>query len=89
MTGFGIAVLIQLGQLMLGFYGFWLVWQVLLPVPPGPADPAERIAPFAEYFTTPLTAPLTRFLRLPPRLATVLLLLADAAALTALARGGR
>ncbi len=88
MTGFGIAVLIQLGQIVLGFYGFWLVWWVLLPVLPGPADPDDRIAPFAGYFTTPLTAPLTKFLRLPPWLATVLVLLVDAAGLTALARAG-
>lgn len=88
MTGFGIAVLVQLGQMVLGFYGFWLVWWVLLPVLPGPADPDDRIAPFARYFTRPLIAPLTRFLGLPPWLATVLVLLADAVGLTALARVG-
>jgi len=85
--GFVIAVLVRLGQLVLSFYGFWLVWRVLLPVLPGPCDPDERIAPFAGYFTDPLTAPLVR-LRLRPWVAALLLLIADAAALVALARAG-
>ncbi len=87
MIGFGIAVLVRLGQLVLSFYGFWLVWRVLLPVLPGPRDPDERIAPFAGYFTDPLTAPLVR-LRVPAWVAALLLLIADAAALVALARAG-
>ncbi|MEP6527087.1 MAG: hypothetical protein ABJA86_07965 [Nocardioidaceae bacterium] len=32
--------------------------RVLLPVLPGPREPDDRIAPFAGYFTDPLTAPL-------------------------------
>jgi hypothetical protein len=86
--GFGIAVLVHLGQIVLGFYGFWLVWRVLLPVLPGPPRTDERIAPFAGYFTDPLTAPLVGLLRLPPWLATLIVLLADAAALAALGRAG-
>jgi len=85
---FGIAMLVHIGQIVLGFYGFWLVWRVLLPVLPGPADPAKRIAPFAGYFTDLLAAPLIRLLRLPPWLAVLVLLVADAAALAALARTG-
>jgi len=85
--GFGIALLVRLGQLALSFYGFWLVWRVLLPVLPGPREPDERIAPFAGYFTDPLTAPLIR-LRVPPWVAALLVLIADAAALVALARAG-
>ncbi len=73
---------------MLSFYGFWLVWRVLLPVLPGPREPIERIVPFAGYFTDPLAAPLIRLLRLPSWLAALLLLLADAAALAALAHAG-
>lgn len=87
MIEFGIALLVRLGQLVLSFYGFWLVWRVLLPVLPGPRDPVERIAPFAGYFTDPLTAPLVR-LRLPTWVAALLLLLADAAAFVALSRAG-
>ncbi len=87
MTGFGIALLVRLGQLLLNFYGFWLVWRVLLPVLPGPREPDERIAPFAGYFTDPLVAPLVR-LRVPAGAAALLLLLADAAALVALSRAG-
>ncbi len=87
MIGFGIALLVRLGQLALSFYGFWLVWRVLLPVLPGPREPDERIAPFAGYFTDPLTAPLIR-LRVPPWVAALLVLIADAAALVALARAG-
>lgn len=84
--GFGIALLVWLGQLVLSFYGFWLVWRVLPPVLPGPREPDERIAPFAGYFTDPHTAPLLRLrLRLPPWVAALLLLTADAAALVALA----
>ena len=87
MIGFGIALLVRLGQLVLSFYGFWLVWRVLLPVLPGPREPDERIAPFAGYFTDPLTAPLVR-LRVPAWVAALLLLIGDAAALVALARAG-
>ncbi len=87
MIGFGIALLVRLGQLVLSFYGFWLVWRVLLPVLPGPRDPDERIAPFAGYFTDPLVAPLVR-LRAPAWVAALLLLVADAAALVALSRAG-
>jgi hypothetical protein len=85
MVGFGIAVLVQLGQIVLSFYGFWLVWRVLLPVLPGPREPDKRIARYAGYFTDPLTAPLIRFLRLPPWLAALVLLVTDATALAALA----
>lgn len=88
MAGFGVAVLVRLGQIVLSFYGFWLVWRVLLPVLPGPADPDERIARFAGYFIDPLAAPLVRMLRLPVWLAALVLLVVDAAALAALARAG-
>ncbi len=87
MIGFGIALLVQLGELVLSFFGFWLVWRVLLPVLPGPSDPEERIAPFAGYFTDPLVAPLLR-LRLTAWVAALLLLLADAVVLVALSRFG-
>jgi len=85
--GFGLALLVRFGQLALSFYEFWLVWRVLLPVLPGPRDPDQRIAPFAGYFTDPLTAPLIR-LGLQPWVAALLLLIADAAVLVALARAG-
>ncbi len=84
MAQFAIDLAIELAQLLLSFYGFWLVWQVLLPVLPGPPRTADRIAPFAGYFIDPLRAPLTTHLRLPPWIASLILLLADAAALVAL-----
>lgn len=85
-AGFVFAVLARLVQLVLGFYGFWLVWRVLLPVlPPGPE---KDISPFAGSLTDPFVAPLVRLLRLPPWLAAMLLLVADAAALVGLGRVG-
>lgn len=75
---------IQLIQLLLSFYGYWLVWQVLLPVLPGPPHTNDRIAPFAGYFIDPLRAPLTTHLRLPPWIASLILLITDAAAHVAL-----
>ena len=85
MARFAIDLAIQVAQLLLSFYGFWLAWQVLLPVLPGPRRASDRIAPFAGYFTDPFRAPLTSGLRLPPWIASLVLLLADAAALVALA----
>jgi hypothetical protein len=85
-AGFGLAVLARLVQLVLGFYGFWLVWRVLLPVLPSARNPDQDISPFAVPLTDPLVAPLVRLLRLPPRLAVLLLLVADAAALVGLGR---
>jgi len=85
-AGFGLAVLARLVQLVLGFYGFWLVWRVLLPVLPSARNPYQRISPFAVPLTDPLVAPLVRLLRLPPWLAVLLLLVADAAALAGLGR---
>lgn len=64
---------------------------MLLPILSGPHPASERIAPFAGYFTRPFIAVLTSSLRVPPWLASLLLLLADAAALaalTALSRAG-
>ena len=40
-AGFGLAVLVNLVQLVLGFYGFWLVWRVLLPVLPSVRNPTS------------------------------------------------
>ncbi len=62
MLGFGIAVLVHLGHIVLGFYGFWLVWRCCCRWLPGPPQPGERIASFAGYFTDPLTAPLVGLL---------------------------
>jgi hypothetical protein len=84
MDHFAVDLAIQLAQLLLSFYGFWLVWQVLLPVLPGPRQATDRIAPFAGYFIDPLRAPLTTRLRLPPWIASLILLITDAAALVAL-----
>lgn len=84
MAHFAVDLTIQIAQLLLSFYGFWLVWQVLLPVLPGPPQTNDRIAPFAGYFIDPLRAPLTTSLRLPPWIASLIPLLADAAALVAL-----
>ncbi|SDX59849.1 YGGT family protein [Modestobacter sp. DSM 44400] len=87
MAGFGAEVLIEVGQLVLGFYGFWLVWRVLLPVLPG-AGEDRRLSPFAMPLTDPFVGPLTRLLRLPPWVAALLLLVVDAAASVALGRIG-
>lgn len=87
MTDFGVAVLVHLGQLVLGFYGFWLVWRVLLPVLPS-AGADRRLSPFAMPLTDPFVVPLGRLLRLPPWAAALLLLIADAAASAALSRIG-
>ncbi len=84
MAHFVIDTAIQLIQFLLSFYGFWLVWQVLLPVLPGPPQTVDRIAPFAGYFIDPLRAPLTTHLRIPPWMASLILLITDAAALVAL-----
>ena len=85
MARFAIDLAIQDAQLLLSFYGFRLARQMLSPVLPGPRHASDRIAPFAGYFTDPLRAPLTSRLRLPPWIASLVLLLADAAALVALA----
>jgi hypothetical protein len=87
-AGFGLAVLVNLVQLVLGFYGFWLVCRVLLPVLPGAGNPDQDISPFAGPLTDPLVVPLVRLLRLPRWPAVLLLLVADAAALAALGRVG-
>lgn len=87
-VGFAVAVLVSLGQLVLGFYGFWLVWRVLLPVLPTARHPDQHISPFAAPLTDPLAVPLGRLLRLPPWVAVLLLLVADAAALAVLGRIG-
>lgn len=68
-----------MAQLVVGFYGFWLVWRMLLPILPGPRDPEDRIAPFAWYFTDPFVIPLTRWLRVHPRIVSTLLLFLVAA----------
>ncbi len=97
MARFAIDPAIQVAQLLLSYYGFWLAWQVLLPVLPGPRRASDRIAPvlpgprrasdriapFAGYFTDPFRAPLTSGLRLPPWIASLVLLPADADALVA------
>jgi hypothetical protein len=75
-------------QLVVSFYGFWLVWRVLLPILPGPRDPEDRIAPYDRYFTDPFVLPLSRWLRIPPRLVSVLLLLLVAATQVGLGRLG-
>ncbi len=87
-AGFGLAVLANLMQLVLGFYGFWLVWRVLLPVLPSAGNPDQDISPFARPLTDPLVVPLARLLRLPRWPTALLLLLADAGALAALGRVG-
>jgi len=87
-ASFGLAVLVNLVQLLLGFYGFWLVWRVLLPVLPSARHRDPDISPFAVPLTDPLAAPLVCLLRLPPQLAVLLLLIADAAALAALGQVG-
>jgi hypothetical protein len=84
-AGFGLALLVNLVQLVLGFYGFWLVWRVLLPVLPS-AGPDQVISPFAAPLTDPLVVPLARLLHLPRWPAALLLLLVDAGALAALGR---
>lgn len=88
MPGFGVAVLVNLVQLVLGFYGFWLVWRVLLPVLPSGHNPDLDISPFAVALTDPLVIPVVRLLRVPPWLATVMLLVTDAAGLAVLGRIG-
>ena len=86
MARFAIDLAIQDAQLLLSFYGFWPAWQMLYgPARATPRHASDRIAPFAGYFTDPFRAPLTSGLRLPPWIASLVLLLADAAALVALA----
>ena len=85
LAGFGLAVLVNLVQLVLGFYGLWLVWRVLLPVLPS-AGHDQGISPFAGPLTDPLVVPLARLLHLPRWPAALLLLLIDAGAVAALGR---
>lgn len=77
---------ITLARIAVSFYAFWLIWRVLLPLLPGPRDRPDRIAPFACYFTDPLTRPLARATRIPDRIVAVILLIGLAAADVALNR---
>ncbi len=67
-----------------------LMWvpHVLLQVLPTARHPDQHISPFAAPLTDPLAVPLGRLLRLPPWVAVLLLLVADAAALAVLGRIG-
>ncbi len=86
---FLLETVITVAQTVLAFYDFWMVWRVLVPILPGPDDPAERIAPYAKYFTDPFMVPLGRFLRMPERIASAVLLLALAALHVGLTRLGQ
>lgn len=79
---------ITLVRIVVSFYAFWLIWRVLLPTLPGPRDRADRIAPFAGYFTDPLTRPLARAARVPDGVFALVLLIGLAAVDVALSRAG-